>query len=184
MENLKFRSILLVCVLAVINVAVMAQEKKAELPASLKGLMAFVGKWKSDATMSMDGKSYKVVYYIDFKKVAGGNGLYATEWFDSKELGSLKGSDLVGYDPYDRKIHWYTVDNMGTTHEHLGDWQSPDHFYMEHDGMRDGKKYVEKIDLVLKGKNEVGFKLVATLDGTEVQRGEGIYHKEVAAVKK
>ena len=42
------------------------------------------------------------------------------------EWGNIKGMEpgdcqnLAGVDPYDGKIHWYTVDNVDDTHEHTG----------------------------------------------------------------
>jgi hypothetical protein len=85
---------------------------------------------------------------------------------------------IGGFEPYDSKIKWFSVDNMGTTHEHVGDWETPDHLFIEHDGIRGGKKYVEKIDFVFNGKTEFDFTLVGTLDGVEAERGEAIFHKK------
>ena len=159
------------------------QEKKPEVPEAVKNLMKFVGKWESNASLGMEGKTYKVLYKVDCKPIADGNGVYVDEWFSSKELGTLKGSDLFGYDPFDTKIHVYSVDNMGTTHEHTGEWQTPDHLYVEHNSVREGKKYVEKLDFTFAKKDELQFKLVATLDGQVVQTGEGVFHRKSAPGK-
>ena len=96
----------------------------------------------------------------------------------------MKGANLVGFDPYDSKIKWFSVDNMGTAHEHIGEWLTPDHLFIEHNGVRDGRKYVEKIDFTFKSKDEMMFKLVGTYDGVETEKGEGVFHKKTAPAQK
>jgi hypothetical protein len=160
------------------------QEKKPEVPEAVKNLAKFVGKWESNASLMAEGKTYKVLYKVDCRLIADGNGLYVDEWFSNKELGTLKGSDLFGYDPYDTKIHVYSVDNMGTTHEHTGEWLTPDHLYVEHNSVREGKKYVEKLDFTFAKKDELQFKLVGTLDDQVVQTGEGTFHRKSGSAKK
>jgi hypothetical protein len=44
--------------------------------------------------------------------------------------------------------------------------------------MHDGKKYIEKIHFIFKGKNEMDFKLISTLDGVETEKAEGIFRKK------
>lgn len=176
-----------ICLLAAIlipgNSYLRAQDAKPEIPAQIKNLMKFLGRWESDVSMTAEGKTYKVHYWVDCKKTADGNGLFADEGFSNNELGTLYGADLVGFDPYTSKIRWFSVDNMGTAHEHIGDWQTPDHLFIEHDGIRDGKKYVEKIDFEFKGDDQLNFKLVGTLDGIESEKGEGTFHKTAGQMK-
>ena len=53
------------------------------------------------------------------------------EWFSDPEIGTMKGVNLIGYIPNDGLIHWFSVDNMGTAHVHIGSWDTPDHFSMQ-----------------------------------------------------
>lgn len=157
-------------------------DKKADMPASMPAevtnLMKFVGDWESEATFTMEGKTVKGNYWVNCKTTADGNGIFADEGFSIPEMGNMRGANLAGFDPTTSKIRWFSVDNMGTSHEHNGEWITPDHLFIEHEGTRDGKKYVEKIDFVFKGDGTLDFKLVGTLDGTEIERGEGIFHKK------
>jgi hypothetical protein len=50
--------------------------------------------------------------------------------------------------------------------------------------MMDGKKYVEKLDFTFTSATELDFRLVGTLDGKEMSRGEGIFHKKMPSGKK
>ena len=152
---------------------------KSEKPVEVTNLMKFVGNWQSDASLTSEGKTVTVDYWVNCKKTADGNGIFADEGFSNPEIGTMKGANLAGFDPYDSKVKWFSVDNMGTTHEHTGEWVSPDHLILEHDGMRDGKKYVEKLDFVFSGDDQLDFKLSGTLDGVEVEKGEGVFHKKM-----
>jgi hypothetical protein len=178
MKSLELRFILLATIFSLVAMNSNAQEKKPEIPVPVQNLMKFIGKWQADATLTMEGKTYKVNYWVNCTKTADGYGLMADEGFTHPELGTLSGANLVGYDPFDSKIKWFSVDNMGTAHEHVGSWETPDHLYIENNGMHDGKKYIEKIHFIFKGKNEMDFKLISTLDGIETEKAEGIFRKK------
>jgi hypothetical protein len=139
--------------------------------------MKFVGNWQADASFMADGKTYKALYKVACKQTADGNGILADLDFSSAEFGNMKGSDLAGFDPYTSKVKWFTVDNMGTSHEHTGEWITPEHLTIQHEGIREGKKYVEKIDFSFMNENTMNFKLVGTLDGKETERAEAVFHK-------
>ncbi|HLG34628.1 MAG TPA: hypothetical protein VI757_07065 [Bacteroidia bacterium] len=158
--------------------AVRAQDANLKTQSAHNNFIQFIGIWEADAVLTVDGKQHNVRYHINFRKAANGKGLYADEWFNDTALGNMKGANLIGYDPYDSKVHWYSVDNMGTTHEHIGDWTDSDTFYMEHNGMRDGKKYAEKIWMKFNGKDEMEFKLHSTLDGKESYKALATFHRK------
>ncbi len=141
-----------------------------ETPQALSDLMKLEGHWEGQATLDLKGKTYTFPYYADFKKTADGSGLLMEEWFNSEELGKLMGTNLIGYNANDGKIHWYTIDNFGTTHDHVGKWKSPEHFYMETSEMMQKEKYVEKIDMIFKGNNTLALSIVATLGGSEYEK--------------
>src|SRR4051812_1228365 len=89
----------------------------------LKWLLHLKGYWEApDATLQTGGKKYTFNYTADFKNIADSNGLTMNEWGDVPGVGKLKGANLIGIDPNDGKVHRYSVDNMGTTHEHIGEF--------------------------------------------------------------
>lgn len=185
MKTLFFKTVFVAIIMSCITtISLKAQEKKSEVPADIQNLMKFIGKWEANVIFTLEGKAYNVMYWVNGKKTSDGNGLYADEGFTHPELGTLKGANLAGFDPYESKIKWFSVDNMGTAHEHVGVWQTPDHLYIEHNGVREGKKYIEKIDFIFKSKDELDFKIIATLDGVEIENGVGIFRKKVTTNKK
>ncbi len=155
----------------------------SKVPAPVQNLMKFMGRWVGDIAVVTDGKTNKVEYHLVGRGTAGGYGIYLDESFRDSTLGDLKGSNLVGWDPNDEKIHWYSVDNQGTTHEHTGNWKGSDSLYLDHSSTRKGKAYKEKISLIFKGKEEIQFSLVATLDGKESEKATGVFVREKPPVR-
>ena len=148
---------------------------------AVSNLKKLTGDWVANATLTIDGKPHKIEYHLSGHEIAAGSGIYVDEWFTDKELGTLRGGNMIGYNPYDDRIHWYSVDNQGTTHEHIGTWTAPDHLVVEHDSTRDGKSYVEKLDVVVRSAGELDFHPVGTLGGQEVEKGEGVFRRVAGA---
>jgi hypothetical protein len=163
-------------VLAFVTTQMQAQQPKT--PEALAGIMRLAGYWEGPADLIMEGKVFHVTYSADFKSTADGNGLYMDEWFSHPELGALKGANLIGYNANDGKIHWMSVDNFGTAHEHLGAWKSPDHFFMQANEKQKGKKFVESIDMTFKSDDLMEFHLVSTLGGKVTSEGKATFRRQ------
>jgi hypothetical protein len=151
------------------------QNNATAIPDQVKKLDKFVGSWKGDLVYSHDNAQDRMTSTMTFKTVSGGFGVYADETSASPTLGTMKGADLMGYDPYTKEIHCFTVDNMGTTHDHICQWKSDNEFYLEHSSTRDGKKYQEKIYCTFKGTNEIVYKADIYLDGKLTESTTGNY---------
>jgi hypothetical protein len=180
METINMKTISKIILLAVIlisAISLQAQEKKNEVPDAIKKAEQWIGKWSGSMTMTSDGKTSKPKAEWVFKKVAAGFGISLEETVTDPSFGTWKSFDLMGYDPFDKKIHVYTVDNMGTCHDHLCEWKSADHFYLEHNSMRDGKSYTEKIDMVMKGKDAFESDYQGLVDGKVTETGKGQFKK-------
>ena len=144
----------------------------------LENLFRLEGRWEGEATLILDGNTFNFTYYADFKKNDESSGMYMEEWFSHPDLGSLKGYNLIGYNARDEKIHWFSVDNFGTTHDHLGYWKTNDHFYMEATEKHQGKKFEEKIDIVFINENEISLHLVATIGGKLFEDAFVVFHRQ------
>lgn len=178
MKSLKIQIVLIAMLVVAAGYVAQAQAKKTAVPDDQALLQKFVGKWSGPVVITDDKKqTFKVTAYMDYSSVAEGSGVYGVEYFDDPKLGKLRASYLFGYDPYEKKIHFYVVDNMGTCHDHDCTWKTPDHFYLEHNSMRDGKAYKEIIDLVFKNKNTVEFSETVLLDGNVIETDKGTFKK-------
>ena len=173
MEKTTFKTILA----AVLLLFALNRANAQEVPQALSDLMRLEGHWEGQATLILEGKTYTFPYHTDFKKTADGSGLLMEEWFSSEELGKLMGTNLIGYNANGAKIHWFSVDNFGTTHDHTGTWKSREYFYMETTEMMQKKKYKEKIDLIFKGNDTLELSLSATLDGKEYEKVSVVFQR-------
>jgi hypothetical protein len=157
-----------------------ANNAQAQPPAPaqpLADLMKWEGKWAGEAVLKMEGKTYTVHYTVDFEKTADGSGIQMMEGFSHPELGTLVGQNLIGYNNNDGKIHWFSVDNFGTSHEHLGMWKAANHFYMEARENQKGKKFVERIDANVPDAGTLMFRLVGLLDGKVFEEVTCTFHR-------
>lgn len=145
----------------------------------LKMLMQLKGVWETNAAMMQaGGKEYKFAYYTDFRVVSDNNGIAMHEWATIPRIGKRDGNNLMGVNMYDGKIHWYTVDNMGITHEHVGEFSDNKHFSMMHKSMQDGKEYMEMITIEFAMTDILTLKQVNTLDGEETAVITGTFHRK------
>jgi hypothetical protein len=93
----------------------LSTSKAQEMVPAIKNLQKFVGNWNcADTKAVMGGKAYTLNYDVKCSPAIDGMGVYIEEYFKHDELGTLKGLDIVGYDPNLKLVHMYTIDNMGT----------------------------------------------------------------------
>jgi hypothetical protein len=156
---------------------VLAQASAPAMPEAVTNLNRFNGNWEANLTSIMGDKSYQVDYKVICKPVAGGNGAYWEENATQTAMGDWHASDLFGYDRTDGKLHDFSVDNMGSTHDRVADWKSPDHLILEYNGIENGKQVYEKLDFTLKSDNIIEFTGNSTIDGKSQWSGTGTFHK-------
>jgi hypothetical protein len=152
-----------------------AQSETPPTPEILKRVLTLEGKWEAKVSMQIGGRSYSFRYFMHYRKTADGNGLYMDESATIPDVGKLIGGNIIGYDPYDKKLHWFSVDNFGTTHDHIGQLVDNDHLRLVHESQREGKIYKEEIDFLWKSPKQLHVKLVGTLDGQIEETLEGTF---------
>jgi hypothetical protein len=173
---MKFWIIIVIAFCCCVPVSVSrAQSDASTTPDILKRVLTLEGRWEAKASLQMGGKSYSFPSLMHFRRTAAGNGLYMDESATISDLGKLVGGNIIGYDPYDKKLHWFSVDNFGTTHDHIGELVDKDHLRLVHESQREGKLYKEVIDVVWKNAREVHMRLVGTLDGQIEETLEGTF---------
>src|SRR5689334_17718512 len=175
MEKKMQQVLLLAGLLAVVPALAQTNETTGS---QLKMLLQFKGYWETNtATMLTEGNDYKFAYYADFKTTSDNNGIVMHEWATIPGMGKLDGTNLAGINMYDGKVHWFSVDNMGTTHEHVGEFADSKHFSMMYKGMQEGKEYVETLNMEFTDANTLRLKQIATLDGKEAVLITGTFHR-------
>jgi hypothetical protein len=149
-----------------------AQTAPTEKPAVLKKLLSMTGNWEGTGTMKEGGKTTNFPYLLNVKKTADGTGILAVEEADIPGMGKMMGTNIAGYNSDENLIHWYTIDNMGTTHDHLGKLIDKNHYQMVYEiKTKDNKAFKELINVIFEGKDKLNMDLVITIDG-QVQMEE------------
>ena len=155
-------------------VATLAQE----MPEAQKNLLQFVGNWKvDDAKFTEGGETLTGVYTFDCSAVNDNTGILAHEKFATKEMGTMKGENLLGYDPNTGQVHLYSIDNMGTAHDHYGYWVDKNHLFVQYQGVVDGKMYVEQIDMKFTTPDKMDLNLTGMLNGEPFSKFSGTFTK-------
>ena len=159
----------------IFSVSVFAQK----VPQAQKNLAQFAGKWSSaDIQLTLGDKTYGGEYTFDCVAVNDNTGILAHEKFVSPELGTMLGENLLGIDPNLQQVHLYSIDNMGTAHDHCGYWIDDHHLFVQYQGTVEGKMYVEQIDIVFQSAGKMSLKLTAMLNGESFELVKGSFVKK------
>jgi len=149
-----------------------------EAPQQLSNMMKFVGKWKStDVLLTAGDQTFSGTYTFDCSAVNMNTGILAHEKFVSEEMGTMVAENLMGFDPNLKQMHLYTIDNFGTTHDHIGYWVDDKHLFLQYQGVVDGKVYLEQIDIRFKDANTMALNSTAMLNGEIFQKATGTFTK-------
>lgn len=155
-----------------------AQEKKAAVPNDQAWLQKFVGKWTGTVVITDDKKqSTTLTTFMEWTSIADGKGISGVETLEDAKLGKMSFYYLMGYDPYEKKLHFYAVNSGDICHDHNCTWKSADHCYIEHNSLRNGKAFKETVDLVFKDKNTIEFTETDYLDKKVTETDKGTYKK-------
>lgn len=164
-------------VLSIFAIAGALSANAQPVPQALEGLFRLEGRWDGDATLNLSGAVFNFIYTVDFKRNEESSGMTMEETFTHPDLGTLKGYNLIGYNANDDKIHWFSVDNFGTAHDHLGYWITNNHFLMTVKEKQGSKKYEEVIHIYFNSPTNISISLVATLGNTVVETLSGTFNK-------
>ena len=79
-----------------------------------------VGSWVSKtAQVTLDGKKRKGEFAITCTAASGGFAISCNTKLTIEGLGVSEETDLFGYDPQMKLYHWYAVNSLGNTHDHV-----------------------------------------------------------------
>ena len=179
MINSILRKLMMTLMAVMVMAGAWAQASAPAMPEAVINLNKFNGSWEAKVTSVMGDKTYQFDYNVKCMPIAGGNGAYWEENGTHPALGEMHSSDLFGYDRADGKLHCYTVDNTGTTRDHICEWKSPDHLVLMYTNNEKGKQISEKMDLNFTGDDLLDFTMISTLDCTTQWSGSGTFHKVV-----
>lgn len=155
---------LVLAILAFQHHGVLAQVAP-KIPEQAKKLYRFLGAWEGKGTLTMEGKTSPIRVKHVVSKVAKGWGIKMEETVESSDLGRYVSLSIGGYDAGEDMFHIYTVDNFGSVHDHKGKWTEENSFALVHEGMQEGKKFVETVPFTFTSPKEYHLKVLEDLDG-------------------
>ena len=157
------KSLIKILMLVIIITGLLSAQK---ISSEQQNLSQMTGKWLAKkAVLMIDGKSYSGEYSLESLPVNMNTGLLVHEKFSNDELGSMIGEDLLGFDPNQKQIHLYSIDNTGTCHDHYGYWIDNKHLFVQYQGVVEGKMFVEQIHILNETPEKMRLKLTGMLNG-------------------
>lgn len=155
-----------------------APAQSTAMPEAVKNMMRFTGSWEDSATRAtMGDQHFTTPYFVHFTAINDGTGLMMEEGANIPGMGKLMGTNLMGWDPNLRQMHLYSVDNMGTCHDHVGYWTGPNELYFQYQGVMEGKMFVEQIWITINDAETMGFTLTGELNGAPYQRIDATFKR-------
>ncbi len=143
-----------------------AMSQTAQQPEAVQRMLRFAGHWETnEAKITMGDRHFTMPYSADFTAVNDGTGLLMQETATVPGVGQLKGMNLLGWDPNLEQVHLYSIDNLGTCHDHSGYWTSGNELFLEYQGIQEGKIYMEQIRITLVDNDHLRLRLVSQLNG-------------------
>jgi hypothetical protein len=136
-------------------------------------LAALLGDWSGDGTLEAGGEAHPVKSTLTCQVARGGVAVTCVHEAAIEGMGTLIETMLFGFDPVAKKFHWYDVNTMGETHDHVGTFTSPTHVDWTFEGTSDGKPLVERIgmdtaadSMSFRSETKVGGERQALFEGT------------------
>ena len=145
-------------------------------PQEVKDMASMVGAWKGAATLTMGADKASVKVAMTCQAAAGAWGVQCqTRFTGMPGGGAYLETDLFGYEPGTRKFHWFSVTNMGETHDHVSDGLKGNVIEFVHGGVQEGKPLKEVIRMTfsedckkfdVRSETTLGGQVVAVLEGS------------------
>ena len=133
----------------------------------------FVGQWRGTGSLQMGENTAPVTSTFSCEVAKGGVAVACTHEAQIEGVGPLVENALLGLDPTDGQLHWYNINTMGETHDHVGRWSSDHSIDWSFEGTAEGHPMVESITMDLgpdtmtfRSETKVGGQTAALFEGT------------------
>ncbi len=137
----------------------------SKLPAELQTIRRLIGDWRGSGSGKLGAESVSVRLTLSCTGAAGGFGVQCKTRFTGLPGGSAEETDLFGFDPGQRKYHWFSVTSLGETHDHVAEMPAGDTLRFVYDGVTEGKPMQEVISLKISDDHHIEFQNTSTVGG-------------------
>ena len=148
-------------------------------PQEVREIASMVGVWKGAATLTTGPDKANVKVAMNCQPAAGDWGVQCQVHFTGLPGGGVyQETDLFGYEPGTKKFHWFSVTNMGETHDHVSDGLKGNLIEFVHTGVQEGKPLKEVIRMTFSDNcRQFDVRVETTLAGQVVAVLDGHAHK-------
>ncbi len=130
-------------------------------PKEIQQIERLVGKWSATGTIKEGAAPFQVKFSWDCHRISGDYGVTCNaEILGIPDMPVYRETDLFGYDPGGKKIHWFSVTNAGETHDHQAAPASGNKMSFVYNGIQKSKPFKEVVDITF-GDNATSMHLVA-----------------------
>jgi hypothetical protein len=131
-----------------------------------KTVEAFNGDWTFEATITPPGgKPIKAPIGMSCKKIAQGKGAACATSETIAGVGPMEASFLIGFDPFDKTMHFMAVTSDDEIHDHRCKWKDDNNLACEPlKGGLGGQPVTEELSFSFE-KDAAGFSSVTTMKG-------------------
>jgi hypothetical protein len=132
-----------------------------------------VGIWQGKGTLSQGDQSPAMLTLrFNCKKAASGWAVTCDLRAKNAEM-TMTEVDLMGVDPNTDKGHWYAVDNLGDTHDHIVEWPDAKTMQAHYAWTQDGKLTEENVVFHLMSDRSMEFRSVVSQDSKTISLFSG-----------
>jgi len=123
-----------------------APEQHSDRPKEAERLDKFLGEWRVDGTLEMDGRISPLSGTWKFTKIADGWGVAAEMDTTIEGIGSIQETVLIGYDSEHGKIRHFSMNKLAVR-DHIGTWENQDTLVVVYKESSGGEDHSETITI-------------------------------------
>lgn len=106
-------------------------DDELQRPKEAAKLERFLGEWRVDGTMEMEGNIASISGTWTYATTADGWGVVGNMDTEIEGIGNINEVELIGYDSEHGKIHLFSMNRLAVR-DHVGEWESQDTLVVEY----------------------------------------------------
>jgi hypothetical protein len=152
----------------------------SKLPKEVQPIHCLVGEWRGTAKLEMGGQAVDLKLSMSCKATSADHGVLCDTTFTGfPGVGTVRSTDLFGYDPAGKRYHWFSVNSLGDTHDHVAELPTGPTITWAYSGLQEGKPFQEVISMTMNeaatrielvNRHLVAGELAGTLSGTVTKK--------------
>jgi hypothetical protein len=133
--------------LPILVLALVSSAANAAPPKEVAGMASLVGSWKGSGSIVIGKDRAKLDATYTCKPTAAQYGVLCSLAITGMPgMARYEETDLFGFEPASRTLHWFAVTNAGETHDHATPFTESNKLRFSFSGTQEGKPFKEVVD--------------------------------------